>query len=86
MEHEILDDEFQVKEKRNQVQFINWISLIILWIGIGQCGFVGITDRPKVIAAIVLLIISSLKSLILMKSNICVIGLILYIVMSLYTI
>ncbi|MFT5834929.1 MAG: hypothetical protein ACI97N_002573 [Cognaticolwellia sp.] len=62
MEHEILDDEFQVKEKRNQMQFINWISLIILWIGIGQCGFVGITDRPKVIAAIVLLIISTITT------------------------
>jgi hypothetical protein len=62
MEHEILDDEFQVKEKRNQVQFINWISLIILWIGIGQFGFVGITDRPKVIAAIVLLIISTITT------------------------
>lgn len=60
MDTKILDDGFQIKEKRNKFQIVNWISLIILWIGIAQCGYVGTLGNPKVIAAISLLTISTI--------------------------
>lgn len=58
MNSEILDEGFETKEK-NRIEIMNWISLIILWFGIGYCGISGLFGELKVIVAIVLLIIST---------------------------
>ncbi len=57
MSREILDDGFENEIK--QANFINWIPIILLWIGIAYCGKNGLLGEPKVIAAIVLLTIST---------------------------
>ena len=59
MENQILDDGFENRYDGNQIQFVHWISLIILWIGIAYTGFIGLIGDIKVIAAIVLLVIST---------------------------
>ncbi len=59
MNNEILDDGFENGDKRNRVKIVNWISIIILWVGIGYCGIDGLLGEIKVIIAIVLLIIST---------------------------
>lgn len=59
MSNEILDDRFVNEEKRKRIQILNWISIIILWGGIGYCGINGLLSEIKVIAAIILLILST---------------------------
>jgi len=59
MNSEILDDEFLNEEKIKGIQIVNWIPIIILWGGIGYCGINGLLSEIKVIAAIILLILST---------------------------
>ncbi len=59
MNSEILDDEFVNEEKIKGIQIVNWISIIFLWGGIGYCGINGFLSELKVIAAIILLILST---------------------------
>ena len=59
---ELLDDSFRTVEERKQVNFINWISIIILWLGIGLCAINGILGDVKVIVAIVFLIAATALS------------------------
>ena len=59
MNNEILDDEFQITTEKNYPKIINWISIIMLWVGIGYCGFYGLLGEIRVIIAIVLLVVST---------------------------
>ena len=59
MNNEIFDDGFEIREERNEAQIVNWISIIVLWIGIGCCGMMGLLSDLKVISAIVFLILST---------------------------
>jgi len=59
MNSEILDNGFENGDKRKGIQIVNWISIIILWAGIGYCGTSGLLSETKVIAAIVLLVLST---------------------------
>ena len=59
MNNEILDNGFENGDKRKGIQIVNWISIIILWVGIGYCGTSGLLSEIKVIAAIVLLLLST---------------------------
>ena len=59
MSREIIDIEFNLEEEK-EVQFINWVSIIILWLGIGHCGWKGLIFETQVMVAIIFLIISTL--------------------------
>ncbi len=58
MNNEILDDGFEYEETK-RFQIVNWISIIVLWGGIGYCGINGLLTDIKVIAALLLLILST---------------------------
>ena len=58
MNPEILDDGFEHKETK-RFQIVNWMSIIVLWGGIGYCGINGLLSEVKVIAATFLLILST---------------------------
>lgn len=57
---EILDDGLPNENKKQHVQIANWISIIILWIGISYCEANGLLSEIKVITAIALLIFSTI--------------------------
>ncbi len=59
MNNEILDNGFENGDKRKGIQIVNWISIIILWAGIADCGTSGLLSEIKVIAAIILLMFST---------------------------
>ena len=59
MNEEILDNEFGNNTESNQFKFVNYISILILWFGIGYCGISGLLSELKVILAISLLLIST---------------------------
>lgn len=59
MNSEILDNGFENEDKRKVIQIVNQISIIILWVGIADCGTSGLLSEIKVIAAIVLLLLST---------------------------
>lgn len=63
MEKEILDDDLAFKEKiTTTTKLVNWISIIIFWIGIGYCFVSGIIRDPEVIAGIILLIVATITT------------------------
>jgi len=59
METEILD-EYIVVESRNEIQFFNFISIIILWVGMGCCFWFGLHSDPEVIFSLLLLSLATL--------------------------
>ena len=59
MNSEILDDEFITKGEKEQSKIVKWLSIMILWAGIGFCGSNGLLGELKVIVAIVLLTLST---------------------------
>lgn len=60
MNSEILDDDFQSNEDKSKPTFINWISVIILWIGIFWSIFEGLITNWQVAAGFILLIIGTI--------------------------
>ena len=61
MEKGILDENLTFKDgNKIQPKLLNWVSIIILWGGIGYCYVNGIITEIQVIAGIFLLIISTI--------------------------
>lgn len=59
MSTEIFEDTLVNEDKRKGAQIVHWISILILWAGIGYCGINGLWSEIKVVAGIVLLILST---------------------------
>ena len=59
MNNEPLDAQFVNKEKKREIQMVNWISIMFLWMGIGYFGINGLLNEIKAMAATLLLIIST---------------------------
>jgi hypothetical protein len=63
MEKKILDDDLILQDKNKvEPKLLNWVSILILWLGIGYCLFEGIITDMRVIAGIVLLVIATLAT------------------------
>lgn len=61
MEKDLIDDESTFKGKNKvKPKLVHWISIIILWGGIGYCFVNGIITEIQVIAGIILLTISTI--------------------------
>jgi hypothetical protein len=61
MSNEILDYNHEVQNEREGLQVVNWLGIILLWIGIGLTPFFGYFNLTKLIAAIILLLIATIS-------------------------
>ena len=61
MDTDLLDDEFIIKNQKESIpRFLNWLTIFILWSGIGICIAFGLMYDTQVIIAILLLFIATI--------------------------